>query len=544
VRRVAFICLLLSASLTLAQDAPPPVVAEITRELTKHSSDPAGRPLPVVSHWANGFGGTNFSSDYQTRLLEQGRHVMPTLPLPEPGVDKYPAKGSETVRKLAAWRAPITLRSGQWEQLLLSPSQPVDAPGKWRNLPPDENPRVLGLDGKLQNMISPFGAVGPWREVGQYTASSGGFAQLEEWYPDPPIVILLSNNEATRLKPKHKVESLSKRYVDRYGTGTSDEFQRKVIGDAYIERCQALLNGMREGLASDAWRGHSIFVAYDAFGPPHFGRWDGWADYSFSTDDSIDPWRRAWDGASVSYYTHNWNDSTDYRVWSPQVEAMNWLFMLDEVRREKPDFWFELSIWDGNWGTNPTYAKEKSKADAYRAAGQAWSPERYAGFALFGMWLTTPRVMREFRGHAVYLADYQAEFEALVRGVDRVWSDPVLERFWRKGELVPNPSRRHPYQESIPKKWRDAPRWYLLDTSAAPRWGLHLTTELPVFSLARVLGEKGSREWLVYAHSPLGPRPAVQITLPGFGNFTADITSAGVYYLVSEKDRTTTPLNP
>ena len=39
---------------------------------------------------------------------------------------------------------------------------------------------------------------------------------------------------------------------------------------------------------------------------------------------------------------------TDYTLWSPQIETMNWVFMLDEVQRTRPEFWFELSTWDGN----------------------------------------------------------------------------------------------------------------------------------------------------------------------------------------------------
>ena len=96
-------------------------------------------------------------------------------------------------------------------------------------------------------------------------------------------------------------------------------------------------------------------------------------------------------------------------------------------------------------------------------------------------------------------------------------------------------------------------RWFLLDTSLSPR---ELTrpqefdnlapppsqTEVPVFALALVLGEEGKREWLVYAHAPKGARTGVTISLPGFGDLTADVPQSGCFYHVKEEGRQVTPL--
>lgn len=517
------------------------VVREMARELTKKTSDPGGRPLPVVGHWANAFGRDNFSSEYQTELLEKGHHVMPTLPMPRVGTDSYPESGQATVKKLAKWKAPFALRAGQWEQWLLSKDHPRDNPGRWRNLPPEQSPLVLTPEGKLDNWLSPFGAVEPWREVGRYYTSSGAFDQLEQWYPDPPLVILLSNNEARRLEPKHNIETRSKRYLDLYGSDKPKSFQRRVMAEGYLKRYAALFEGIREGLASKHWQQHSLLVAYEGFGPPHFGRWSGWTAYSYSTDEEIDPWHRVWDGSAPSYYTHDWNASTDYRVHSPQIEAMNWVFMLEEVYREKPDFWFELSIWDGNFGSSNN-KKRKEKRDHYLQAGQTWSPQRYAGFGQFGLWLTTPRVVREFRASTVKREEFHQDFEALVAAVDRIWQNPTLTRFWRHGKLVPNRSRQHPYQSRIPKKWQSVDRWFLLSTNLDPPGEWNVKTEIPVFSLARVLGEEGSRQWLVFAHSPLKARQGVEIEVPGYGAITVDVTPGGDFYQVEENGRRVTHL--
>jgi hypothetical protein len=514
----------------------PKVVEEVRREVTKKNTDPGGRPLPVVSHWANGFGRANFSSDYQIGLLEQGHHVLPTLPFPRPGATRYPEDGKPWVEKLARWKAPFSMRAGQWEQVLVDKKQPVSEPGKWRNLPPEKSPLVIGLDGKVVNWISPWGAIEPWYEAGVYNTHSGAFEELQRWYPDPPLVILLSNNEARKLKPKQEIEKLSKRYVDRHGRGRPGSYLRKQMAEGYIKRYRALLKGIRAGLTAKAWKENSLLVGYGCFGPPHFGRMSNWDIYSFASEDRISPWHLVWEGGSPSYYTHNWNASTDYRVWSPQVEANNWVFMLEEAYRESPNFWFELSIWDGN----PARSKKstaKRKKDEYLAAGQSWTPARYAGFVQYGLWLLQPRVVREFRGSTVPRAEFHEDFEALIAGVDRVWHDPVLTRFWRDSKLVPNRSRKHPYQTRIPKRWKEVDRWYLLNTNLDPAGAWQLDTEIPVFSLARVRGDKGEREYLIYTHSPVKERDKVEIEVPGYGKVRVKVTPGGNFYHVREGER-------
>lgn len=65
-------------------------------------------------------------------------------------------------------------------------------------------------------------------------------------------------------------------------------------------------------------------------------------------------------------------------------------------------------------------------------------------------------------------------------------------------------------------------------------------TTIPVFSLARVLGAKPAREWLVYAHSPLQHRRDVTITVPDYGTVTVDVSVGGSIYHVKEAERSVT----
>jgi hypothetical protein len=243
---------------------------------------------------------------------------------------------------------------------------------------------------------------------------------------------------------------------------------------------------------------------------------------------------------------------------------MNWVFMLDEAWQANPDFWFEMSTWDGNevnrWmqgvaaespdelvkntaaGLSEAQRKnldealvKKSKTLQYLADGQTYTPERAAGWVQFGMWLLRPRVVREFRGHATQMEPVKPYWTETVKAVDRVWENKTLTEFWRHGELVKNTAHKHPYDVDVPEKYKEIEHWYLLDTNLAPErpWGE--TTNLPVFSLALVQGKQGNRQWLIYAHSPLEDREGVAVTIPDFQDVQVDAPRAGVFYLVDER---------
>ena len=134
--------------------------------------------------------------------------------------------------------------------------------------------------------------------------------------PEPPLVVLVSNNEHAKLWWPKAEES--KRFLDQYGKGKEDNFKRQVVAEGWIERYRALLAAMKDGLASPAWRSNTRFIGYEAFGPPHFARWEGWKEYSLYVPQRIDWSPLIWDGGSPSFYVHNWNGSTDYTVGAPR----------------------------------------------------------------------------------------------------------------------------------------------------------------------------------------------------------------------------------
>jgi len=545
-------CLLLAtvASVSLAADRGPSEAArrvgkEIRREALLPPNGPEGRPLPLVSHWNMGSQGRGWTTLYQLELLDRGHHILPWMGWPqwyrpddEDSVQRFNDYYAGLLGYCRAMNLPISFRGTQWEAMLVKKD--------YRELPADKRPAVVAPDGKPIPKLSPFGPVGPWRDPAREYVDTPAMRRVQELYPDPPLVLFVSNNEAPDLR-WHQVEELSKRYLDKYGRGKPDVFKREVVARGWMERYPVMFQAMRDALVNDTWKKNVRFIGYGAFGPSHFGRWSEWMDYSLITDEWTSPDWHIWDGGSPSYYTHNWCPNRDHWVWSTQVQSMNWIFQLDEAWSVNPDFWWEVSLWDGNGGWTPATPctpelLKKAKACQYMKDGQTYTPERYLGWAQYGLWLLRPRAVREFRASTVPLEPWRPFFEQLLLAVDRVYANEALAEFWRHGTLVPNTAHEHPYQENVPEKYQDVNRWFLLDTNLdAPRpW--EQTTDIPVFSLALVRGEEVSREWLLYAHSPLEDRRRVEVTVPEFGPVTIDVPRAGAFYLVEEQGKSVKPL--
>ncbi len=499
------------------------VAAEIRREATLPNGSDAGYPLPLAAHWNTGQMPTGFTPAYQIGMIEKGHHLLPWFNFPVPGENSKYEYYESSIKKVAASKLPVSFVGTQWESLLSTSPE-------FSKLPLDKNPNVIDLNGKVLPSVSPFGPVELWREVGRKWTSTPIMKKLQEIYPDPPLVLFVSNNEHRKLQWKDAEGSL--RYLALYGKGKDDAFKRKVIGDGFIERYRALQEGMREGLTAKSWKDKAVFIGYEAFGGSAFARWGGWIEYSLYTPGRIEPWPLAWDGASVPFYTHNWDGSTDFTVWSPQIQSMNWVFMLQEAYRLNHIFWFELSTWDGH---EPSQVNDKR--NYYAKLGQAYNPERYGGMVQFGMWLLRPRAVREFRGWLETVADEGPYFLSIVDAVDAVHNNAILQRFWRNGHLVANTEHPHPYQADVPAEYRNAERWFLLDADANPTSSWSLNTQLSVFSLALVLGEAPEREWLIYAHSPLKKMDKVTVNLSGYGPVVLDVTPAGCFYHVIEKGK-------
>jgi len=506
-------------------------IAAIRRDCSLAPDPAGGQPLPLAASWSDGTVVTGFGPGYQVDQIQHGQYLLPwfTLSVPPEQAGSPSASSSggsyatpaealyyePAIQFLAQHRLPLSFETTQWETVMPRVSTEyaqTDAQGHIRSL-------------------SPFGSIQPWYAAGLTWARHPTLRRLQKLYPDPPLVLFISNNEYGKESP----EDLHATYRPDDAESTA---RRRSVSDAWIARYQMLLRGFRDGLESPDWRAHAVFVGYDALVTPALGRWAGWMAYSWYVPGRAEPWPYAWDGASPSYYVHDWAPDSDYTVWGPEIEAMNYLPVLQQVRRVKPNFWFEISTWDGQLPGAPT-----DKRRFYREHRQELTAARYGGMVQFGLWLLRPRVARDFRNPEDDRIRFGSYFDTILEAVARVHNDPTLNGFWRFGRLVENPEGGHPYQANLPPEMALWARWFLLDSSANPPRPWELMTPLRVFALALERGERGRREWLVYAFSPTDDELQAEVKIPG-GNITrVRAARGGAFTLVAERDGSTHPVS-
>ncbi len=499
-----------------AQSPEERAIESIRLEAVARGGEHDEHPLPLAASWNYGSVVTGFGPAYQVAQIRSGAYLLPWFGLAPPGKETA-RDGYQTttdalyyepsIQYLARHHLPLSFETTQLETLL-------------PNVSPDY--AKTDADGKPL-ALSPFGAIEPWYAVGREWARHATLRRLQALYPDPPLVLFVSNNEY----PKLSANDLHAGFTLQAGADVIA--RRRAIGDAWIERYRGLLRGFRDGLESPAWRAHAVFVGYDAFVTPAMGRWGGWADYSLYVPGRTEPWPYAWDGASPSFYVHDWAPDSDFTVWSPQVEAMNWVPVLAEVRRRRPAFWFEISVWDGQEPGDPT-----DKRRFYALRGQELTANRYGGMVQFGMWLLRPRVAREFRNPEHDRIRFGPYFDVILAAVARVHDDPTLRRFWSSGRLLANPVGGHPYQAALPTELASRARWFLLDSPANPPRPWELSTPLKVFSLALERGRRPHREWLVYAFSPLDEAIDAEVSIPDGPRAHVGAKRGGAFTLLEE----------
>ncbi|MHC4330563.1 MAG: hypothetical protein ACYSWW_20850, partial [Planctomycetota bacterium] len=341
IRFAAYICVLFCS--VSATGSGMDVATEIRQQALLEPNGQAGRPLPLVSHWNMGSQGRGWTPQYQLELLAKEHHILPWFGWPRGNPDsnaKSAKRFGDYYDALLAYcrehKLPICFRGTQWEAMLVK--------RRYRELPAEKCPAVITPEGKTIGKLSPFGPIDPWRDPAVEYVDTPAMKKLQSasgGYPDPPLVLFVSNNEAPDLR-WHQVEQ-SKRYLDKYGKGRPDLFKRQVVAEGWMQRYPVMFRAMKEALVSETWKKNVRFVGYGAFGPSHFGRWNGWKEYSLTTDKWTSPDWHIWDGGSPSYYTHNWNDNRDHWVFSTQVQSMNWVFQLEEAWKVNPGFWWEIS---------------------------------------------------------------------------------------------------------------------------------------------------------------------------------------------------------
>ncbi|MBS3764646.1 MAG: hypothetical protein KGZ25_15210, partial [Planctomycetes bacterium] len=329
-------------------------------------------------------------------------------------------------------------------------------------------------------------------------------ALLQKWYPNPPYIVMLSNNEG-------KVPGKGKSSVKRY---------------------KAVFDGMREG--AGRWGEKFLFIGY---------AWGGPANINVYKRNSTP---LAWDGVSAREYAGRRFD--DCSAVSIPVTSMNLRLKKKWYESQKERYFFEISTF---W-----YNEKKIK------------PARYGSMATWAMWLSKPHCVRHFTGWGSKREGDWLYFSEVVEAVDQVHKNETLKTFWRHGEPVVNPhveinihvidapagTGSHA-QGNVKgfvseQKLREFERlrhcFYHLSTNLDPekpkpesnKW--EDRTEFPkdakfrVWAQAQVMGEKPKRRWLLFAYAPKGDERDVQITIPDCRTVTLDVPQEGVYAVVEE----------
>lgn len=479
-------------------------------------------PLPLAASWSTGVqkGFVGFDPEFQLQRITSGDYLLPWFQLSRPDELFVSFAFESAFRKAAELQLPISFISTQWDVLVAEEirdrSSGVTAPER-RGRYSMEKTRPL----------SPFSPLDIWYEAGLRWGRHPALQRLQALYPDPPRILFVSNNEQPRMT-WHEVRS-SPADLKNVGANPDDDAIRQAVGDGWIERYQALQRGFRDALAAPGWKNNSVFIGYDAFATAAVGRWHDWIAYSLIVPERLEPWPLAWEGTSPSYYVPDWNETSDFQVMSPQIEAMNWLPFLEEAFELNPHLWFELSVWDGQQQTAPT-----DKAAYYRRLGQQYDAGRYEGYVQFGMWLLRPRVVREFRDHLATREQFAGYFDHVANAVRKVHEQPVLRRFWQSGHLLANITDSHPYGISLPERLLRAQRWYLLDAEMNPPRPWQLNTTLRIYALAIESGVAPTREWLIYAFAPLDQHLASSVVIPGGPRVSVTASRNGCFSLVRE----------
>lgn len=438
------------------------------------STDASAHPLPLAAHWNNS--GDGFDPAWQIEQIENGHRLLLTYeyrPRHDAPDDEWKNRHKPILETLESRDAPIALNWGNW---------------------------VSHVDDK-----SPSSTEEHWREAGRTIIEDveGRLSLMEQWYPDPPYVLMVANNEG----------------------------QVPEDGKAYVDRQKALFEGMRE--AAGPWGSKFRFIGY---------MWGGQANINIESRNSS---ALAWDGTSARNYRAR--SVTDYTAYSTPVTAMNLVVKKAYYRMFSDAPHLEISTW---WDGKSSVA-----------------PDRYRGMATWALWVARPKSIRDFASSTTTIEGQWPYFGKIVGAVDQVHDHDTLRGFWRhgrrvvndeievfthvidteQGEGTPEEGDVSDYlddREKLDRLDRLRHHWYHLPTSEDPpdpapdsdeRVEYPRDAEFGVWVQAKVRGEQPNRRWLLYGYAPRGSKDDVEVTIPDYQSVTLDIPQKGVFAVVDEQ---------
>ena len=481
----------------------------ITDELVKSFSGSVEGSLPIVAHWNTGYPEyTNgMDPDYMLSLIENGLHVLPSWHLDPYWSDSVPeAYYKASILKAAELKLPLVFITAPFEDALLQDSY-------YSNIIGLNNPGVIDLSGNILSKLSPFASDRNWYSVGKRWAQSEILQKIQEWYPEPPLVMFVADKKASKLIWVDA--EASQRYVDSYSSNLNykdENFKRDVIGDAWKGKYLQLKKGFERALKSRTWKNNVKFVSYNEV-PVSMGEHSFWKDSATYTDERLTVWTDTADATTSEFHIDTSEGETGTDVLGPQSRANNLPFIIDETKKVNPNFALQLSISDEHVMN---------------------SSEAYRGYTQLGLWLARPSVIRESIGWSDNRDDIGPYFQEVLDSVEMIHNNELLHTFWNQGVLVANPYYDGPNDNAIPDQYVDSNRWFLLNVDKNPTQPWNIGDYIAVWAIALRLGEAPNREWLLYVQSPDGVQENISVEIPGYQDVIVDSNAEGAFYIVDE----------
>ena len=493
---------LLEAEPTAALSNLSDITTTITQEALNSFTAPQEHPLPLLAHYNSGAVGVDegMTPDYMISLIEEGNHILPSWRIEPSWKQELPDEYYQnSLLRAKELNLPLTFIIDPIESTLTNDSY-------YFTLSADQNPNVVDANGNILEKLSPLGPDALWSEVAQNFANSSLMQKIQQWYPNPPLVMFVDASSAKKLNWTELEDS--QRYINRYGNTTDDNFKRTVIGAQWIEKYRLLHEGIKNSFSADAWKTNTKFIAYNPISL-NIGTTSDWEANATLTNQHFSSWPLTTDGMNEQYYTDASTSSLNNNIFN----INNIPFVLAQAYKQNAGFSYQLSITD---------------YDAFDTAN------KYRGFAQLGLWLTRPNIIREFNNNTNDRNLITPHFQSIIDSVELIHNDDRLQNFWKNGQLVVNPTASIEQLLNVPSYYESADKWFLLDVDINPQPEWTPDTHIPVYAIALQTGVAPDREWLLLVQSFDGDQNNVAVTIPDYQDVFVSASESGNLYVISE----------
>ncbi len=460
------------------------MASNITSQMLQAFSTTKTKTLPLVANWNVGIPEYSDGLDplYMINRLTNGESLIPTWKLDPYYNDSIGLSYYETsIKKAAELGLPLVFT-------LPSPESALTKDDVYFTMDKTNNPNVITPKGIVLPKLSPFGPDSLWNEVGGQWSTTSLMAQLQEWYPNPPLVIFIDEDSAAKLSWSEL--SSSSRYQTQYPSDGSDEFKRTLINAQWVEKYRQLHQGFVQGFTNDAWKKNAKFITRNQLAI-NMGTSSDWKQDATTTNLQANVWPLTANGLTINF-----------DIGADKELLNNLPFMLDEAKNINPNFVSQLSI------------------DAHQ---KITNPNTYRGYTQLALWLLRPNIVRQ-TSNGTTKTDINPLFQQVVDSVELINNNDILADFWKNGKLVTAGDSN--FNLNIPTKFQTAPREFFLKTDAT----------VPVYAFALKKGIAPNREWLIYTQSPDENLSNITITIPTFKDVTVNSTGMGSFNIIAENN--------